>query len=180
MTISTTSNPKIWTKAPYIISTDASQISPITLNTWFASEEVYWAKPMPEAAMRATLQNSLCFGLYDQTPNPKGTPTQNSILIGFARCITDTTTFVYLTDVFILPEHQGKGLGTWLIACVQEVIESMPYLRRSMLITSGWKRSVPFYEKLLGMEVSGGQMGADGHGTGLAVMIRKGKGAPGV
>ena len=134
--------------------------------------------------MRATLQNSLCFGLFHQSqnsnPNQKET-TKDLTLIGFARCITDTTTFIYLTDVFILPEYQGEGLGTWLVACVQEVIEDMPYLRRSLLFTGDWKRSVPFYEKLMGVEVTECRPPVDGEeeGTGLAVMMRKWSGVPG-
>jgi GNAT superfamily N-acetyltransferase len=181
MSVSSSFITKTWTKAPYLVSTDASQIPTTTLNTWFASKEVYWAKPMPESAMQATLQNSLCFGLYRQTPSPhSNTETKSLTLIGFARCITDTTTFIYLTDVFILPEYQGQGLGKWIVACVQEVIEGMPHLRRSLLFTGDWKRSVPFYEKIMGMEVTECRPAVDGReGTGLAVMMRKWKGVPG-
>jgi GNAT superfamily N-acetyltransferase len=38
--------------------------------------------------------------------------------IGFARVITDFATIGYLGDVFVLPQHRGKGLGKWLIECV--------------------------------------------------------------
>ncbi|KAJ5143177.1 uncharacterized protein N7515_001964 [Penicillium bovifimosum] len=169
---------KTWTKGPHLISTDRTIIPATTLNTWFASEEVYWANPMPEEAMHQTLQNSLCFGLYQ-----KGAPDSNAGLdfIGFARCITDTTTFIYLTDVFVHPSYQGLGLGSWLVACVKEVIETMPYLRRSLLFTGDWRRSVPFYEKIMGMHVMEGAAPVDGReGTGLAVMQRRFAGAPGV
>jgi GNAT superfamily N-acetyltransferase len=96
--------------------------------------------------------------------------------IGLARCVTDFTTFVYLTDVYIDPAYQGKGLGTWLMECVQEVIESMPNLRRSMLLAGDWKRAVPFYERILGMELLENKKGEDGSGQGLAVLMRKGRG----
>ena len=96
--------------------------------------------------------------------------------IGIARCITDFTTFIYLTDVYIEPSSQGNGLGTWMMKCVQEVIESMPHLRRSLLFTGDWKRSVPFYEKILGMQVFESGRGEDGEGRGVAVMMRKGNG----
>jgi GNAT superfamily N-acetyltransferase len=174
---------KTWTKGPHLISTDPTLIPTTTLNTWFASKEVYWAKPMPEEAMRQTLQNSLCFGLYHTNTQPDQTSSDSNTeleLIGFARCITDTTTFIYLTDVFVLPSCQGLGLGSWLVACVQEVIESMPYLRRSLLFTGDWRRSVPFYEKVMGMHVMEGARPVDGgEGVGLAVMQRKFAGAPG-
>jgi GNAT superfamily N-acetyltransferase len=138
---------------------------------------------MPEDAMRATLQNSLCFGLYhcpnkysNETKDPKAEKLE---FIGIARCITDSTTFIYLTDVFILPMYQGSGLGKWLVSCVQEIIETMPYLRRSLLFTGDWKRSVPFYERIMGVDVVECRPPAGGQdGKGLAVMMRKFRGHP--
>ena len=73
-------------------------------------------------------------------------------LIGFARVITDSVTFAYLTDVYILPEWQGSGLGKWLVDCVQEVLEKMPHLRRSMLITGREGPAGGFYERRMRME----------------------------
>jgi GNAT superfamily N-acetyltransferase len=100
-------------------------------------------------------------------------PSVEEILIGFARCVTDFTTFSYLTDVWIDPAYQGKGLGTWLLTCVRTCTESMPHLRRSLLFTGSWDRSVPFYKEVLGMTVSAGEQGVS-----LAVMERKGPGHP--
>jgi GNAT superfamily N-acetyltransferase len=162
-----------WTKDQYMISTDSSLISFKKLNAAFASKDVYWAVPMPETAVQETLQNSLCFGLYDKAAQDLSSPDNDASFVGLARCVTDFTTFLYLTDVYVWPTHQGKGLGKWLVACVQEVVEDMPYLRRSMLFTSDWERSVPFYEKLMEMEVLGSE-----RGKGMAVMQRKGPGFP--
>ena len=74
------------------------------------------------------------------------------------------------------PDQQGKGLGTWLIQCVQSVIEEMPNLRRSMLFTSDWDRSVPFYQKHLKMSVFGGGV-AERERSDLAMLQYKGPGA---
>jgi GNAT superfamily N-acetyltransferase len=76
---------------------------------------------------------------------------KNPTQIGFARLITDEVTFAYLTDVYILKEYQGKGLGTWLIQCVDETMNSWPDLRRALLLTSG-NTGKAFYKKLLRME----------------------------
>ena len=38
--------------------------------------------------------------------------------MGFARVVTDSATFAYLCDVYILEEHRGKALGKWLMECV--------------------------------------------------------------
>lgn len=174
---------KTWTKDTYHISTDPSLIPIPTLNTWFASSEFYWAKPLPENVMLQTLQNSLCFGLYssskDEIHGSKELKEKEGgnerEFIGLARLITDYTTFAYLTDVFILPSHQGHGLGKWLISCVKEVTDEMKYIRRSMLFTGDWERSVPFYEEVLGMSVMESSVGEK---RGLAVMERKGRGSP--
>ncbi|KAJ5365096.1 hypothetical protein N7517_007982 [Penicillium concentricum] len=178
--------PKTWIKREYLVSTDISLIPIKTLNTWYAGEEFYWAKPMPEPALRETLQNSLCFGLYhspsqsDKTPEGGLSSESTLEFVGFARCVTDYTTFLFLTDVFVLSSLQGLGLGTWLVTCVQEVIESMPYLRRSLLLTGDWKRSVPFYEKVMDMELMICNPPVDGKdAVGFAVMQRKSFGAPG-
>lgn len=73
-------------------------------------------------------------------------------LIGFARLITDFVTFSWLTDVYVLPAWQGQGLAKWLIGCVQETLEDLPHLRRSMAVTGqGERNMVPWYEKMMKM-----------------------------
>ncbi|KAK7408378.1 hypothetical protein QQX98_009474 [Neonectria punicea] len=180
MSIASELRKRTWTKDSYFISTDASLIPVPKLNEMFASEGFYWGSPLPDAVMREMLDSSLCFGLYevgtvgDAASEVETKPDESALtFIGIARCVTDFATFLYLTDVWIGPENQGKGLGRWLIRCVQEVIEAMPYLRRSVLFTADWKRSVPFYKELMDMEVVEFQ-----DGKGLALMERKGKGHP--
>ncbi|KAF3048277.1 hypothetical protein E8E12_011610 [Didymella heteroderae] len=172
---------RTWKHDTYLISTDSSMIPISELNAVFATDLVYWADPLPEEIMRETLNNSLCFGLYDiQTQaDVHGSRAESSTmgvkLIGFARCVTDFTTFSYLTDVYVLPSYQGGGLGRWIAACVDEVHGSMPHLRRSMLFTSDWKRSVPLYESVLGMETINGKPEESG---GPAIMQKLGPGFP--
>jgi GNAT superfamily N-acetyltransferase len=40
--------------------------------------------------------------------------------VGFARVVTDYSTFAYLGDVFILLEYQGSGLGKFLMRTILE------------------------------------------------------------
>ena len=40
--------------------------------------------------------------------------------MGFARVISDFSTYAYLADVFILPEHRGRGVGKFLLRCIVE------------------------------------------------------------
>ena len=38
--------------------------------------------------------------------------------MGFARVVTDRARFAWLSDVFVLDGHRGKGLGVWLVQTV--------------------------------------------------------------
>jgi ribosomal protein S18 acetylase RimI-like enzyme len=162
---------KSWRRDQFFISTDPSLFSISRLTDVFNSSDFYWANaPSPEA-FGEMINNSLSFGVYEEPQSPNTTSDAN--LVGIARCVTDFVTFAYLTDVWIDPKQQGKGLGSWLIRCVREVLEEMPYLRRTMLLTGDWERSVPFYEKLLDMNLVEPK-----RGEGLAVMESKGRGHP--
>ncbi|RGP76904.1 hypothetical protein FLONG3_4987 [Fusarium longipes] len=160
-----------WTKGEFFISTDPTLFPIPRLTEIFDSAEFYWAKSISPDAFREALTNSLSFGIYENTPSNE-TPSENK-LVGIARCVTDYVTFAYLTDVWVDPALQGKGLGSWLICCIREALDTMPQLRRTILMTGNWERSVPFYEKLLDMRLMETK-----RGEGLAVMERKGKGHP--
>ena len=89
----------------------------------FLSEISYWAKDRTFDQTKTAIENSICFGVYDSERQ-----------IGFARVVTDRSTFAYLGDVFILEEFRGRGLGKWLM----ETIISHPELqglRRWVLAT---------------------------------------------
>jgi GNAT superfamily N-acetyltransferase len=146
------------------------------------------------------LDNSLCFGLYDTLgPQPPANPddaesrdasnpnldTQGK-LIGFARLITDTVTFAYLTDVYVLNAYQGLGLGKWLVRCVAECVddEAMPWLRR-VLAVMGDRGMEGFYQREMGLSVLrigrlesdvGGSDGKETSGRGMWFIGRVGKG----
>lgn len=51
---------------------------------------------------------------------------------GFARAVDcDAARFVYLADVYVLPEYRGRGLGVEL---VREIIEHGPYAERTWIL----------------------------------------------
>lgn len=156
--------PRTWTRdnSPFFISNDPKFISVKAVNEAFGKDFLYWAKPFPEHVLHQMLHGSMSFGVYKrlQPAQPQTEPetltSENTEQIGLARMITDGISFGYLADTYVLPEYQGDGLGRWLIDCVAEVfsLESMPYLRRIMLLTSG-KRLEEFYEQTLGVKVIG-------------------------
>jgi ribosomal protein S18 acetylase RimI-like enzyme len=128
-----------WRREGLVVTTDRSLISIPALNAAFASKDLYWTQAYPEPVMRAIIDNSCCFSLLSREGQ-----------IGFARAVTDYVTFFYLTDVYVHEKWQGQGLGTWMISCVQEFVESMPCLRRSLLLTSKGSAET-FYKKTMKM-----------------------------
>lgn len=54
-------------------------------------------------------------------------------LIGYGRIIGDKTIFLYIQDVMVIPEYQGKNIGTGIINNILEKIKEYkkvnPYIR---------------------------------------------------
>jgi N-acetylglutamate synthase-like GNAT family acetyltransferase len=84
----------------------------------------YWAQSIPLALIEKAIRHSLCFGVY-----------YHGRQVGFARVISDFTTFGYLADVFILPEQRGRGLSKALVARIM-AHPDLQGLRRWMLVTA--------------------------------------------
>lgn len=111
-----------WKREALTISTDRSRLDRKAIHEFLRGS--YWARGIPREIVDRSIDNSLCFGLYD-----------GDRLVGFARVITDYATFGYLADVFVLESHRGRGLGTWFM----ESVLSHPDLqnfRRWMLATA--------------------------------------------
>ncbi|MGG6136060.1 GNAT family N-acetyltransferase [Pantoea allii] len=111
-----------WHKDDYRITTDKSQMDIEAIHRYLTRSS--WAAGIDYATVALSVENSLNFGLFHHHQQ-----------IGFARFITDSATFAYLCDVYVLEEYQGSGLGGWLIECCQShpVINT---LRRLLLFTS--------------------------------------------
>src|SRR6478736_1196210 len=88
------------------VSTEVTELD-VPLIHHFLSKNTYWAKDIPLGLVQQSLANSLCFGGFigkDQ--------------VAFARVISDYTTFANLVDVFVLPEHRGRGYSKSLMDAV--------------------------------------------------------------
>ena len=110
------------TNNEFTISTERARIDIALVHDYLCNES-YWAKNIPVAIVKKSIDGSLCFGIYHHDQQ-----------IGFARVITDRATFGYLADVFIIERFRGKGLSKWLM----QVIMDHPDLRgfrRWMLAT---------------------------------------------
>jgi len=105
----------------YRISTDPGQLDLDVTHGFLTSS--YWATGISRELVERSIESSIVFGVYAGTAQ-----------VGFARVVTDRATFAYLCDVFVLPEHQGRGLGTWLCETVLAHPETQG-LRRWVLAT---------------------------------------------
>jgi GNAT superfamily N-acetyltransferase len=110
-----------WQKGEFSISTDRGRLQVDVIYDFLRGS--YWARSIPRQVVERSIEHALCFGLYAGEQQ-----------VGFARVITDYSTFAYIGDVFVLSSHRGKGLAGWLM----EVILAHPRLqglRRWMLVT---------------------------------------------
>ncbi|KZF20962.1 hypothetical protein L228DRAFT_249800 [Xylona heveae TC161] len=181
-----------WVRDGFLISTDKTLLSIPAINAVFDQEYVYWTTAVPDEILQQIVDGSFCLGVYKTTTqsthstDPAVSETHSTTTnagasvsthleqIGFARLVTDNTTIAFLTDLYVLPEYQGFGLGGWLIDCVDELLSPLPYLRWALLRTSSQK-SKESYEKRLGMRV----LDTVDVSQGTVVMGKKGRGAMG-
>lgn len=106
----------------FAITTDPSALD-VDVIHGFLSGQSGWARGIPRALVEKSLRHSLCFaGLLDGRQ------------IAFARVISDYATFANLVDVFVLPEHRGRGYGERIVEAVLAHPE-LQGLRRFTLAT---------------------------------------------
>ena len=120
---------------PYSISSDKSRLD-LEFVHFYLSTQAYWCLNIPFETFRRSVEHSVCFGVYHGEEQ-----------VGFARVITDRATIAYLGDVFVVPEHRGKGLSKELIGAIM-THPDLQGLRRWILLTRdahglyekfGWK-----------------------------------------
>jgi GNAT superfamily N-acetyltransferase len=106
----------------YTISTDKAKLDLDVIHQ-FLSQNSYWALNIPRELVQRAIDNSLCFGIYHYEQQ-----------VGFARVISDLATFAYLSDVFIVTSHRGKGLSKFLVETISNYPD-LQGLRRWVLVT---------------------------------------------
>lgn len=87
-----------------VISTDKTKLDVATIHDYLCNRS-YWAQGRAIETVRKSIDNSLCFGIYDHKDH----------LMGFARVVTDYTIFAYLMDLFVLEGYRKRGLGKMLV-----------------------------------------------------------------
>ena len=88
------------------------------------SEQTTWAQGIPLVVVQRSIEHSLCFGGF-----------LGGAQVAFARVISDYATFANVVDVFVLPEHRGRGYSKALMSAVLGHPQ-LQGLRRMMLATA--------------------------------------------
>lgn len=104
-----------------IVTTDTSQFDLGVIHGFLST--AYWSRGIPRDVVERAIRNSLCFGAFDDGRQ-----------VGFARVITDRATYAYVSDVFVLQSHRGRGVGKRLMAAIMAHPE-LQGLRRWTLFT---------------------------------------------
>ncbi|MGI5467772.1 GNAT family N-acetyltransferase [Streptomyces sp. CA-132043] len=108
----------------YEISTDPARLDRDLVHHWLATD-AYWALGRTRERQDRAIDGSLNFGVYE---------TASGRQAGYARVVTDHTTFAWLCDVYVDRAARGKGLGAALATAVRDHL-APGGLRRIMLAT---------------------------------------------
>lgn len=114
--------PRSWRRGEFTIDTDPARIDLDVVHGFLSTS--YWSQGIPRDVVKRSIEGSLCFGVYHE----------GGAQVGFARAITDYTTFAYVADVFVLEPFRGQGLSKWLMECMTGHPD-LQGLRRWMLAT---------------------------------------------
>ncbi len=97
----------IWSYGRYELDDDRGRVDANAV--WaFLSTEAYWGRSRTRADFDAQLANAWrVVGAYE---------TAGGRLVGFARAISDGVAYGYLSDVFVIADARGAGLGKELVA----------------------------------------------------------------
>ncbi|MEW2070111.1 GNAT family N-acetyltransferase [Streptomyces sp. NPDC007346] len=107
----------------YEVDTDPERLDVGLVHHWL-STDAFWALDRSRDTVERSIRGSLNFGVY----GPDGAQ------VAYARVVTDRATFAWLCDVYVAPEHRGRGLGVRLATAVRDHLA--PYeLKRTLLAT---------------------------------------------
>ena len=108
----------------YVISDDPGRFDADALHD-FLEVEGYWTQGRSREQTLVAAANSVVLGVY----GPDGS------MVGGARIVTDRATFGYLTDLYVLAENRGRGLGRALAAATCEH-PAVAGIKRLLLVTA--------------------------------------------
>ncbi|MDF3142853.1 MULTISPECIES: GNAT family N-acetyltransferase [unclassified Streptomyces] len=107
----------------YELSTDPDRLDVALVHEWL-STDAFWALGRSRETVEESVRGSLNFAIYDAFGDQ----------VAYARVVTDRATFAWLCDVYVVPAHRGRGLGTWLAGAVRDHLA--PYRLKRVLLST--------------------------------------------
>jgi GNAT superfamily N-acetyltransferase len=74
------------------------------IHRWLSGDS-YWAAGRARETVARSLRHSYTLGAF----------TDDGRQVAVARSVTDWATFGWIADVYVDPDHRGRGLGRWLV-----------------------------------------------------------------
>jgi GNAT superfamily N-acetyltransferase len=90
----------------YELTEDKTRIDAVAAHAFLT--ESYWVKGLPLETVARSIHGSLTVAIFYLDEQ-----------VAMARIISDTATFAYLTDVYVLDAHRGKGLSKAMLSHLQ-------------------------------------------------------------
>jgi len=92
-------------RADLTLSTDRSRIDIDAVLAMLRAS--HWAGSMTRPQLERAIANSLCVSVFS-----------SDVQLGFARAVTDLSTYAYLTDVIVADSARGRGIGSWMVETI--------------------------------------------------------------
>ena len=121
-----------------MLTDDRRRLDLSLIHRWL-SEESYWAEGRTMEVVAKSIERSVCLGCF----SPLGEQ------VGFARWVTDGSTFGWLCDVFVDGSSRGQGLGKVI---VKKAVDH-PDVRGIGLLLLGTRDAHELYRKVGFVEV---------------------------
>jgi len=109
---------------------NCDQVNWIEVSSLF--DKVKWGTRQPDVVQSTFEKSSFCRFAY-----------ANDKLVGVGRTVDDGAYYAWIVDLAVLPEYQGKGIGSYILKELE--CDLKPYITTMLTAASG-KNS--FYEKL--------------------------------
>ncbi len=93
----------------YLISDDPTKLDPVAIHAYLS--RAYWSPNIPLGTVKLALKNSLSVGAYLVSDSSSSAQPAADRQVSLVRIITDSATYAYLCDVYVLEEHRGRGLA---------------------------------------------------------------------
>ena len=121
-----------------LVSSDRALLD-VTLIHRFLSEESYWARGRTQAEVEQSIAASACVGVYRT-----GADASDRTQLAFGRAVTDSVTFAWICDVFVVPSERGRGHGR----LVMESLLAHPSIENIGTVLLRTKDAHDLYRKL--------------------------------